>query len=62
MRKLKIIEHTSLDGVMQVSGEDGGFPYGEWTVPYRPESLDWGPFEGFGPDIVEGTHDEERCP
>ena len=111
MRKLKIIEHTSLDGVMQVSGEDGVFfPYGDWTAPYRtpagrdemlaaygerfdlllgrrtydawsgfwpkapirpmadrltaakkyvathrPESLAWGPFEGFGPDIVEGT-------
>src|SRR3954452_11127466 len=35
MRKLKIIEHISLDGVIQVSGEDGGFPYGDWTAPYR---------------------------
>jgi dihydrofolate reductase len=35
MRKLKIIEHTSLDGVIQVSGEDGDFPYGDWTAPYR---------------------------
>jgi dihydrofolate reductase len=107
MRKLKIIEHVSLDGVMQVSG-DGGFPYGDWTAPYRspaglhamlaaygesfdvvlgrrtydgwssfwpkapsspmadrlnaakkyvathrPESLDWGPFEGLGSDIIE---------
>ena len=109
MRKLKIIEHISLDGVIQVSGEDGDFPYGDWTAPYRtpagrdaimaahgesfdlllgrrtydawsgwwpkapssqladrlnaatkfvathrPESLEWGPFEGLGPDIVEG--------
>jgi dihydrofolate reductase len=109
MRKLKIIEHISLDGVMQVSGDDGGFPYGDWTVPYRtpagrdavmaahgerfdlllgrrtydawsgfwpkapaspiadrlnaatkfvathrPESLAWGPFEGIGPNLVEG--------
>ena len=108
MRKLKIIEHSSMDGVIQSSGEDG-FPYAEWTVPYRspagrdamlaehgerfdlllgrrtydmwsdfwpkapsspmadglnaatkyvvthrPESLEWGPFEGLGPDIVEG--------
>ena len=108
MRKLKIIEHISLDGVIQVSGEDGDFPYGDWTAPYRtpagrdavlaahgqsfdlllgrrtydawsgfwpkapsspmsdalntatkyiathrPESLEWGPFEGLGPDIVE---------
>jgi dihydrofolate reductase len=109
MRKLKIIEHISLDGVIQVSGDDGDFPYGDWTAPYRtpagrdavlaahgesfdlllgrrtydawsgywpkapsspladrlnaatkyvathrPESLAWGPFEGLGPDIVEG--------
>ena len=109
MRKLKLIEHISLDGVIQVSGEDGDFPYGDWTAPYRtpagrdamlaahgerfdlllgrrtydawsgywpkapsspmadrlnaatkyvathrPESLEWGPFEGLGPDIVAG--------
>jgi dihydrofolate reductase len=111
MRKLKIFEHISLDGVIQVrgSGEDGDYPYGDWTAPYRtpaggnpilaaygqsfdlllgrrtydiwsgfwpkapsspmgdrlnaakkfivthrPESLEWGPFEGVGPDIVEG--------
>jgi hypothetical protein len=28
MRKLKIIEHISLDGVIQVSGEDGDKPKG----------------------------------
>ena len=33
MRRLKIIEHISLDGVIQVSGEDGDFPYGDWTAP-----------------------------
>ena len=109
MRKLKIIEHISLDGVIQTSGKDGDFPYGDWTAPYRtpagreaimaahgerfdlllgrrtydlwsgfwpkapsspiadrlnaatkyvathrPESLEWGPFEGLGSDIVEG--------
>src|SRR4051812_16466404 len=109
MRKLKIIEHISLDGVIQSSGEDG-FPYANWTAPYRtpagreamlaahgqsfdlllgrrtydmwsgfwpkvpsdpfadrlnaakkfvvthrPESLEWGPFEGLGPDVVEGV-------
>ncbi|MDQ0080244.1 dihydrofolate reductase [Variovorax boronicumulans] len=108
MRKLKIMEHVSLDGVIQSSGEDD-FPYADWTAPYRtpegrdevfaahggrfdlllgrrtydmwsgfwpkapsspmadglnaatkyvvthrPESLEWGPFEGLGPDIVEG--------
>jgi len=34
MRKLKIFEHISLDGVIQSSGEDD-FPYADWTVPYR---------------------------
>src|SRR5262252_850680 len=112
MRKLKIFEHISLDGVIQVrgSGEDGDFPYNDWTAPYRtpagrdavlaahgerfdlllgrrtydgwsgywpkapsspiadrlnaatkyvathrPESLEWGPFEGVGPDLVESV-------
>ena len=109
MRKLKIIAHISLDGVIQTSGE-GDFPHGDWTAPYRtpagrdaiaaaqgtsfdlllgrrtydiwsgywpkapsspiadglnaatkfvathrPESLEWGPFEGLGPDIVAGV-------
>lgn len=107
MRKLKIIEHISLDGVIQTTGDDG-FPYADWTAPYRtpagrdaimavhgesfdlllgrrtydhwsgywpkapsspigdrlnaakkfvathrPESLEWGPCEGIGPDLVE---------
>ncbi len=34
MRTLKIIEHISLDGVIQSSSEDG-FPYANWTTPYR---------------------------
>jgi dihydrofolate reductase len=113
MRKLKIIEHISLDGVIQAPGgpnEDGDYPYGGWAVPYRdpaggeaifaahgkgfdlllgrhtydiwagywpkaknapfadslnaatkyvathrPDSLGWRPFEGLGPDIVEGV-------
>ena len=109
MRKLKIMEHISLDGVIQHSADDDNFPYGDWTASYRspegreavaaaqgatfdlllgrrtydiwsgywpkapgspiadglnaatkyvvthrPESLEWGPFEGLGPDIVEG--------
>src|ERR1700726_3438555 len=109
MRKLTIIEHVSLDGVIQQSADDGDFPYSDWTAPYRtragrdailaayggsfdlllgrrtydmwsgfwpkapsspmadglnaakkyvathrPDSLAWGPFEGLGPDIVEG--------
>ena len=37
MRKLKIMEHISLDGVIQVSDGPGDrdFPYGDWTAPYR---------------------------
>ncbi len=108
MRKLRIFEHISLDGVIQHSADDDGFPYSNWTAPYRspaglakilamygdrfdlllgrrtydmwsgywpkapgspmadrlnaatkyvvthrPESLEWGPVEGIGPDLVE---------
>ncbi len=35
MRKLRIIEHISLDGVIQHSADGDGFPYSDWTVPYR---------------------------
>ena len=36
MRKLRIIEHISLDGVIQHSADDGdGFPYSNWVGPYR---------------------------
>jgi dihydrofolate reductase len=35
MRKLKFIEHISLDGVIQHSADGGDFPYSDWTVPYR---------------------------
>ena len=112
MRKLKIMEHISLDGVIEISSSpgEGDFPYGDWTAPYRspaglpivlamygesfdlllgrrtydlwstywpkapkgpmadrlnaatkyvathrPESLEWGPSEGMGPDIVEAV-------
>ena len=41
MRKLKIIEHISLDGVIQHSADGDDFPYGDWTAPYRtPEGRD----------------------
>ena len=112
MRKLKLVEHISLDGVIQISDGpgDGAFPYGDWTAPYRtpaglervlaiygetfdlllgrrtydlwsgfwpkapksptadrlnaatkyvathrPESLEWGPFEGIGPNLVDSV-------
>jgi dihydrofolate reductase len=37
MRKLTIIEHISLDGIIQAPGgrkEDGDYPHGGWTVPH----------------------------
>ena len=34
MRKLKIMEHVSLDGVMQHENGEG-FAHGNWTTPYR---------------------------
>jgi serine phosphatase RsbU (regulator of sigma subunit)/dihydrofolate reductase len=111
MRKLKIIEHISLDGVIQmISGPEDDFPYGDWTAQYRspaglqivnemygktcdllfgrrtydilasfwpkapkspmadrlnaatkyvvthrPESLEWGPFEAIGSDLVDNV-------
>jgi dihydrofolate reductase len=35
MRKLTIMEHISLDGVIQHSADDDDFPYSDWTAPYR---------------------------
>jgi dihydrofolate reductase len=110
MRKLTIMEHISLDGVIQHTADDDNFPYIDWNAPYRtpagrdalfaacggsfdvllgrraydilsgfwpkapsspmadalnaatkyiathrPESLEWGPFEGLGLDLVEGV-------
>src|SRR5262245_60234019 len=49
MRKLKIIEHMSLDGVIQHSADDDGFPYDEWTVPYRTPD---------GRDVMLAAHGE----
>ncbi len=35
MRKLRIFEHISLDGVIQQSADDDDFPYSNWSAPYR---------------------------
>jgi dihydrofolate reductase len=35
MRKLRIFEHISIDGVIQSSDDDDGFPYIDWSGPYR---------------------------
>ncbi len=47
MRKLKMMEHISLDGVIQHSADDGDFPYGDWTAPYRSPA---------GRDAILGAH------
>jgi dihydrofolate reductase len=49
MRTLKIIEHISLDGVIQHSADDGDFAYGDWTAPYRTPA---------GRDAVTAAHGE----
>jgi dihydrofolate reductase len=35
MRKIRIMEHISLDGVIQHSADENDFPHSDWTVPYR---------------------------
>ena len=35
MRKIRIFEHISLDGVIQHGNDDDGFRYSDWTAPYR---------------------------
>jgi dihydrofolate reductase len=47
MRKLKIMEHISLDGVIQQSADDDDFAYSDWTAPYRTPT---------GRDLLLATH------
>ena len=35
MRKIRIMEHISLDGVIQQSPDENDFPYSNWGAPYR---------------------------
>lgn len=49
MRKLKIMEHISLDGVIQHSADGDNFPYSNWTAPYRSPA---------GADAVLAAHGE----
>lgn len=49
MRRLRIIEHSSLDGVIQHSDDGDGFPYSDWTAPYRSPA---------GRDAVMALHGE----
>lgn len=55
MRKIKIAEHISLDGVIE---HDGDYAYGAWTTPYRTPAgaamlLD---AYGTGFDLLLGRH------
>jgi hypothetical protein len=35
MKKLKIIEHILLEGVVQVAKKGSSFAYDDWPLPYR---------------------------
>ena len=50
MRKLRIFEHISLDGVIQMSADENDFPYGDWTGPYRSPA---------GRDLVTAMYGEK---
>ena len=42
MRRIRIIEHISLDGVIQAPGgpkEDGDYPHGGWAVPHSDPAV-----------------------
>ena len=42
MRNLRIIEHISLDGVIQAPGgpdEDGDYPHGGWAAPFQDAAV-----------------------
>jgi len=46
MRKIRIFEHISLDGVIE---HDGDYTYGAWTTPYRSPAGATMLFEAYGP-------------
>jgi len=49
MRKIRIMEHISLDGVIQHSADENDFPYSDWTAPYRTPA---------GRDLILAAHGE----
>jgi len=61
MRLIRVFEHISLDGVIQASADDGDFPYGDWTEPYRTlagrEELIAAQGEGFDLLLGRRTYD-----
>ncbi len=48
MRKIRIFEHISLDGVIE---HDGDYAYGAWTAPYRTPAGLALVIEAFGPSF-----------
>ncbi|MCC7357595.1 dihydrofolate reductase [Candidatus Uhrbacteria bacterium] len=57
MRKIRVIDFITLDGVMQAPGEskedtDEGFTYGGWMVPY---------FDDFSGKVMKKQMSLERC-
>jgi dihydrofolate reductase len=55
MRKIRIFEHISLDGVIE---HDGDYTYGAWTTPYRSPAGAAMLFEAYGPnfDLLLARH------
>ncbi len=48
MRKIRIFEHISLDGVIE---HDGDYTYGAWTTPYRSPAGAELLFNAYGPEF-----------
>jgi dihydrofolate reductase len=61
MRKLIVLSFLTLDGVLQ-QDPDGGFPYGEWDMPFWDDFLDQVMLEQMsGPfDVVLGRKTYEK--
>jgi dihydrofolate reductase len=55
MRKIRIFEHISLDGVIE---HDGDYAYGAWTTPYRTPAGASSLLEAYGTgfDLLLGRH------
>lgn len=55
MRKIRIFEHISLDGVIE---HDDGYAYGAWTTSYRTPAGLATVLEAYGPrfDLLLGRH------
>lgn len=55
MRKIRIFEHISLDGIIE---HDKDYAYGEWTTPYRSAEGAEMLLKSYGPDfdLLLGRH------